>query len=128
MFFISEYIYSECSPLCDKHAAELDLDRYALDFWKAVAGGVVNKVFCSVSAFLDSSTLQLFFDLYHSIPPSFSPLVSWVFMFLHMFQTYLMFQTPLPGGVCRAHPADLLLVGGPRRTSRFVLLALLCYL
>ncbi|NXF27730.1 XPO7 protein, partial [Rhodinocichla rosea] len=27
------------------------------------------------SAFLDSSTLQLFFDLYHSIPPSFSPLV-----------------------------------------------------
>ncbi|XP_073413217.1 exportin-7 isoform X3 [Dendrobates tinctorius] len=27
------------------------------------------------SAFLDSSTLQLFFDLYHSIPPNFSPLV-----------------------------------------------------
>uniref|UniRef100_A0A6Q2Z3G4 Importin N-terminal domain-containing protein n=1 Tax=Esox lucius TaxID=8010 RepID=A0A6Q2Z3G4_ESOLU len=27
------------------------------------------------SAFLDSSTLQLFFDLYHSIPPSLSPLV-----------------------------------------------------
>ncbi|KAL7981295.1 hypothetical protein Chor_002191 [Crotalus horridus] len=27
------------------------------------------------SAFLDSSTLQLFFDLYHSIPPTFSPLV-----------------------------------------------------
>ncbi|XP_017587993.1 PREDICTED: exportin-7 [Corvus brachyrhynchos] len=27
------------------------------------------------TAFLDSSTLQLFFDLYHSIPPSFSPLV-----------------------------------------------------
>ncbi|XP_014341924.1 exportin-7 isoform X2 [Latimeria chalumnae] len=26
------------------------------------------------SAFLDSSTLQLFFDLYHSIPPSLSPL------------------------------------------------------
>ncbi|KFO53091.1 Exportin-7, partial [Corvus brachyrhynchos] len=26
-------------------------------------------------SFLDSSTLQLFFDLYHSIPPSFSPLV-----------------------------------------------------
>lgn len=31
--------------------------------------------FCLL-AFLDSSTLQLFFDLYHSIPPSFSPLVS----------------------------------------------------
>ncbi|XP_034047742.1 exportin-7-like [Thalassophryne amazonica] len=28
------------------------------------------------SAFLDSSTLQLFFNLYHSIPPSLSPLVS----------------------------------------------------
>ncbi|KAJ8260590.1 hypothetical protein COCON_G00163130 [Conger conger] len=27
------------------------------------------------SAFLDSTTLQLFFDLYHSIPPSLSPLV-----------------------------------------------------
>ncbi|XP_034721361.1 exportin-7-like, partial [Etheostoma cragini] len=27
------------------------------------------------SAFLDSSTLQLFFNLYHSIPPSLSPLV-----------------------------------------------------
>lgn len=33
--------------------------------------------FCfSFAAFLDSSTLQLFFDLYHSIPPNFSPLVS----------------------------------------------------
>lgn len=36
----------------------------------------------SLPAFLDSSTLQLFFDLYHSIPPSFSPLVSPGFVFL----------------------------------------------
>lgn len=35
-----------------------------------------SNVLFSLSAFLDSSTLQLFFDLYHSIPPSFSPLVS----------------------------------------------------
>lgn len=28
-----------------------------------------------LAAFLDSSTLQLFFNLYHSIPPSLSPLV-----------------------------------------------------
>ncbi|NWT06053.1 XPO7 protein, partial [Mionectes macconnelli] len=34
-----------------------------------------SKMLFCVAAFLDSSTLQLFFDLYHSIPPSFSPLV-----------------------------------------------------
>lgn len=60
----------------------LNLDRWALGVWKAVQGCVVSKVLHSVSAFLDSSTLQLFFDLYHSIPPSFSPLVSLVFPFL----------------------------------------------
>lgn len=62
--------------------AVLNLDRWALGVWKAVQGCVVSKVLHSVSAFLDSSTLQLFFDLYHSIPPSFSPLVSLVFTFL----------------------------------------------
>lgn len=34
----------------------------------------------SLAAFLDSSTLQLFFNLYHSIPPSLSPLVSAVYL------------------------------------------------
>ncbi|CAJ0949288.1 unnamed protein product, partial [Ranitomeya imitator] len=41
-------------------------------------GGVTSRshaVFIVSPAFLDSSTLQLFFDLYHSIPPNFSPLV-----------------------------------------------------
>lgn len=42
----------------------------------APACGWLSDVFFSLAAFLDSSTLQLFFDLYHSIPPSFSPLVS----------------------------------------------------
>lgn len=37
---------------------------------------IAHLIFFSFVAFLDSSTLQLFFDLYHSIPPSLSPLVS----------------------------------------------------
>lgn len=42
----------------------------------------VSTVMCCLflPAFLDSSTLQLFFDLYHSIPPTFSPLVSVAFL------------------------------------------------
>ena len=49
-------------------------------FWEVVANSAMDSLSSSFlspsAAFLDSSTLQLFFDLYHSIPPSLSPLVS----------------------------------------------------
>lgn len=53
--------------------------KEGLDPWEGGNGGKI--LFFFIAAFLDSSTLQLFFDLYHSIPPSFSPLVSPGFVF-----------------------------------------------